>query len=154
MARAGFYTIETSEIRFGRDGRWYADGDPIENRRIAELFARHVERAPDGSYRLRIGDEQVRIEIDDTPYVVTAVSEGPDGLEIHLNDGSVERMDARSLQVGDGEVLYCAVKGGAERARFLRAAYYQIARHFAESGPGTYVFRHGESAHRIRRRTS
>jgi hypothetical protein len=151
MARAGFYAIENTTIRFGRDGRWYADGAPIENRRICDLFARHLERAPDGSYRLRMGDEQVPIEVDDTPYVVTAVSAGPEGAEIRLNDGSVERLDGGSLQVGEGEVLYCTVKEGAERARFLRPAYYQIARQFVEKEPGTYVFRHGETVYPIRR---
>lgn len=154
MARAGFYTVENSTIRFGRDGRWYADGVPIENRRIADLFARHLERSEDGSYRLRMGDERVRIEVEDTPYVVIEVSEGAEGFAIRLNDQSTERLDLRSLQIGDGEVLYCAVKGGRERARFLRPAYYQLARHFVEASPGTYVIRVGESTERIARRTS
>jgi hypothetical protein len=154
MARAGFYAVESSTIRFGRDGRWYADGAPIENRRIADLFARHVERAEDGSYRLRMGEEQVRIEVDDTPYVVTDVGEGPEGFSIRLNDRSTERLDVRSLEVGAEEVLYCTVKGGAERARFLRPAYYQLARHFVETSPGVYVLRHGESTQRIARRVA
>lgn len=152
MARAGFYAIENSTIRFGRDGRWYADGAVIENQRIAALFARHVERAEDGSFRLRIGPEQVPIVVDDTPYVVVGVTEADgDQVEITLNDGSVEPLDARKLRVGVGEVLYCRVKEGQEEARFLRPAYYQVAGRIVEAGQGGFAFRAGGITHRIER---
>ena len=39
MARAGFYAIESHEIRFGRDGEWYSDGERIANAKIAALFS-------------------------------------------------------------------------------------------------------------------
>src|SRR5574342_103345 len=95
MARAGFYAIQNSEIRFGRDGRWYADGQPIANARIADLFSQHVQRRPDGGYMLRIAAD---------------------------------------------DVLYCRVKQNSEPARFLRAAYYQIAQHIGRASSGGFVF--------------
>ena len=45
---------------------------------------------------------------------------------LHLNDETEERLESGSLVVSDENVMYCTVKGGTERARFLRAAYYQI----------------------------
>jgi hypothetical protein len=140
MARAGFYAVHNSQIRFGRDGRWYADGEPIVNPRIADLFSRHVERRVDGGYRLRIGDEQAPIVVDDTPYVVIAAEVTADrGVAIELNDRSRERLDPATLEIGPDEVLYCRVKGGGERARFLRAAYYQLAEHIDAERPGRFV---------------
>lgn len=142
MARAGFYAIQNSHIRFGRDGRWYADGVLIANPRIAELFSRHVQRAADGSYVLRIADEQAPIEVDDTPYVVVGAGTDPSGeVCIELNDRSRERLDPRTLRVGADEVLYCRVKGDTEPARFARAAYYQLAEHIAPDEAGRFVFR-------------
>ncbi len=138
MARAGFYAIQNSQIRFGRDGRWYADGQPIENLRIADLFSRHVSRRPDGQgYQLQIGDERAPIEVDDTPYVVIGVDARSDGtLRIELNDHSVEPLALGSLTVGTDAVLHCQVKGGTEPARFLRSAYYQLAPLIAETASG------------------
>ncbi len=142
MARAGFYAIQNSEIRFGRDGRWYADGQVIANSRIADLFAQHVQRRPDGGYMLRIADEQAPIVVEDTPYVVTGAELDPDGaVWIELNDHSRERLDPHTLQVGGDDVLYCRVKAGRESARFLRPAYYQIAQHISPAESGAFVFR-------------
>jgi hypothetical protein len=41
-----------------------------------------------------------------------------------------EALDPSTLEVGDANVLYCRVKQGEFRARFLRHAYYHLARHF------------------------
>jgi len=152
MARAGFYAIHNSEIRFGRDGRWYADGEPIANPHIVDLFSRHVQRYDGGGYMLRIGDEQARIVVDDTPYVVISASVGADGIWIDLNDHSRERLDPSTLEIGAAEVLYCRVKDGREPARFLRAAYYQLAEHVDAPRPGRFVLHAGGAEHPIARR--
>ena len=142
MPRLGFYAVENSEIRFGRDGRWYADGQLVENKRIADLFSQHVRRRPDGGYMLRVADEQAPIVVDDTPYVVTSVAFDADPLPLlHLNDRSRERLDPSTLGIGADHVLYCRVKQGAEPARFLRAAYYDLAAQFATTPSGTFVLR-------------
>lgn len=128
MPRVGFYAIHNSSIRFGRDGRWYADGQPIENQRIARLFSQSVHRTADGSYELRVAEERAAITVDDTPYVVTGATVDADETAwIDLNDGSREALDPRTLAVGADDVLYCRVKDGREAARFLRPAYYQLA---------------------------
>src|SRR5215471_14467500 len=107
MPRLGFYAVENSEIRFGRDGRWYADGQLVENKRIADLFSQHVRRRPDGGYMLRVADEQAPIVVDDTPYVVTSVAFDADPLPLlHLNDRSRERLDPSTLGIGADHVLY------------------------------------------------
>lgn len=135
MAKAGFWAIESHTIRFGRDGRWYADDEPIANARIADLFSRHVTREDDGSWWLKIGDERAKIVVEDTPFVVTRVDGDPQrGFRITLNDGSVEDLPAASLAFGDGDVLYCDVKGGAYRARFLRAAQSELLSHVTSEG--------------------
>jgi uncharacterized protein len=135
MPKAGFWAIESHTIRFGRDGRWYADDEPIANPRIAALFARHVTRAEDGSWWLKIGDERAQIVVDDTPFVVTRVDGNPQrGFRITLNDGSSEDLAPQSLDLGDDDVLYCDVKSGAYRARFLRPAQSELLDHVTSDG--------------------
>lgn len=128
MARAGFYAIESHQIRFGRDGEWYSDGERIANRRIADLFSRCIQRAPDGSFLLQVGDEKAPIEVEDTPYVVRQIHERDDGsLECELNDGTRETLEPGSLRLLGNGVLYCRVKDGTLTARFLRAAQASLA---------------------------
>src|SRR5215470_16301509 len=136
MARAGFTAISSGKIRFGRDGRWYSDDEPIPNRAITRLFSRTLKILPDGRGRLELGEDKADVLIEDTPWVVTAVEGRPaTGFTILLNDETREPLDVPSLRVGPENVLYCRVKGGAHAARFLRPAYYELTRH-VESGPG------------------
>jgi hypothetical protein len=137
MAGAGFYAIESHTIRFGKDGRWYADGDLITNERIAALFSRHVTRGDDGAYWLVVGDERARIEVEDTPFVVVRVDGDPEnGFRVGLNDGSSEPLAGDSLRLGEDDVLSCAVKGDRYRARFLRPAQLELLSHARPEGSG------------------
>ncbi len=152
MPRAGFYEIRSSKIRFGRDGVWYADGEPIANERIARLFSENLVRQEDGSYRIEIGFDRAPVEVEDTAYVVVQVEGDPDsGFQVLLNDGTVEPLSLDTVHIGDGHVLYGRVKGGRERARFLRAAYYQLSPYIEEERPGRFGIRSGGVVHPIGR---
>ena len=139
MARAGFTAISSGKIRFGKDGRWYSDDEPIPNRAICRLFSRTLTVLPDGRARLELGEDKADVAIDDTPWVVTAVEGDPRrGFAVVLNDDTREPLDPASLRVGAENVLYCRVKGGRHEARFLRPAYYDLLRH-AEPDAGDRV---------------
>ena len=139
MARAGFTAISSGKIKFGKDGRWYSDDELIPNHAIGRLFSRALQVLPDGRARLELGEDRADVIIEDTPWVVTAVDGGPDrGFTVVLNDESREPLDPASLRVGPADVLYCRVKDGRHEARFLRPAYYDLARH-AEAGAAGIV---------------
>lgn len=154
MARAGFYAIESRKIRFGRDGRWYSDDEPIANEKIAALFSRSICRGPDGGWILQMGDERAAIEIEDTPWVVVGVDGDPEaGFAVRLNDDSREPLEPASLRVGDDHALYCAVKDGAAEARFLRAAYYELSRWIRREGDDAFVLPVRGATHPLRPRS-
>lgn len=135
MARAGFTAISGGRLRFGKDGLWYCNDEVVQNRAIRDLFSRTLTVLPDGRGRLELGEDKADVEIEDTPWVVTACDGTPRaGFVVLLNDGTREPLDAATLRVGAEHVLYCRVKGGAHEARFLRPAYYELMQH-AEPGP-------------------
>ena len=75
--------------------------------------------------------------MEDTPFVVTdvvLVEQGESFFNIQLNDETEEELDLESLSVGKDNVLYCAVKGGIFRARFLRPSYYRLTEHMLQEG--------------------
>jgi uncharacterized protein len=151
MPGAGFYSIHTSKLTFRSDGRWYADDEPVVHERLARLFSRYLRRKPSGGYEIWIDERyHADVEVEDTPYVVTAVDTSTAGeFTVDLNDGTTELLDPNSLQVGADDVLYCRVKNGAERARFLRPAYYQLANFIEEVGAGRFQLRCGGVTHPI-----
>lgn len=132
MPKAGFWAIGGAEISFGSDGRWYADDEPIANRRIAELFSRHIRRGEGDQWVIDIGIDRQQVEVVDTPLVVVSVDgDSRSGFTVRCNDGISGPLDAASLLIGDAEVLYCEVDRGERGrmpARFLRPAYYTLAR--------------------------
>jgi hypothetical protein len=136
MARAGFTAIYSGRITFGKDGRWYCDDEPIPNKAICRLYAKAMTIDPDGTARLRLGEDKAEVTIEDTPWVVVQVEGDPvHGFSVLLNDETLESLDPTTLRVGANDVLYCRVKGGRHEARFLRPAYYELMRH-AVVGPG------------------
>src|SRR5262249_52108413 len=120
VARAGFTAIHAGRTRFGRDGRWYCDGEPIANQAIGRLYARTMTVGADGRARLELGEDRAEVEIDDTPWVVTGVEGDPRrGFTVVLNDDTREPLDLASLRLSSESVPYCRVKGGRVEARLL-----------------------------------
>ena len=141
MARAGFYAIEAGRISFRRDGNWYNDDERIENPRIALLFSKSIRRDPAGGFYLQVAEERAAITVEDTPYVVKTVEDdGRGGFIAVTNDDEREPLDPSSLEIGRDNVLYCRVKAGAFRARFLRNAYYHLSSHFAAADEANFSF--------------
>ncbi len=135
MARAGFYAIESGNISFRRDGNWYSDEERIDNPRIALLFSKSLKRNADGSFYLQVAEEHASITVEDTPYVVRTIEDDGKGeFLVVTNDDEREPLDPTTLEVGRENVLYCRVKSGAYRARFLRSAYYHLSDHFVAEG--------------------
>lgn len=142
-----------------REGRWLHEGVEITHERTVALFFRSLKRDPSGRYYIEVGPEQATVIVEDTPYVIRRVEESKssdgviEGFTVFLNDSTSEPLDMGSLEVGPDEVLYCSVKGGAFRARFLRAPYYHLAGHIEEdAGTGGYCLRVGDRGYPIRRR--
>ncbi|HUY18492.1 MAG TPA: DUF1285 domain-containing protein [Candidatus Binataceae bacterium] len=140
MARAGFYAVESGKISFRRDGHWYSDDERIDNPRIAALFSRSIRQDPDGNWYLQVAEERAAITVEDTPYVVRTIEHDADGaITMLLNDGEHEPLDPATLEVGADNVLYCGVKSGRFRARFLRPAYYHLSRSFEAEGDRFFI---------------
>lgn len=123
------------QIRMDTEGKLWGEGRPMIHPGIIELVHQSVH-FEDGIYYLELDGKRCQLEVDDTFYVVTGVAPEDQGLAVSLNDGSTETLDPASLWVGDADVMYCQVKGGALPARFTRQAYYQVAQWIEEDGEG------------------
>lgn len=131
MPQAGFWAIGGYTISFRKDGRWYADDEPIANPQIARLFSQHVRGDGKGGWVIDLGIDCQPVVIEDTALVITSVDgDTAGGFRVHANDGIVEELDCSTLASGPDNVLYCDLDRGDRgtiRARFLRGPYYVLS---------------------------
>ncbi len=123
-----------SGLSIDLEGRLCHRGEPIAHARTLEVLWRSLERAPDGRYLVRVGRESGYVHVEDAPYAVRGVDPDSDPPVLHLNDGTRDALDPRTLVVGADGVLRCLVKGG-HRARFGRTAQVQLGLR-VEEDPG------------------
>ncbi len=131
MPQAGFWAIGGYTISFRKDGRWYADDEPIANPHIARLFSQNVRPDGEGGWMIDLGIDRQPVVIEDTALVVASVEgDAAGGFRVRANDGIVEELDCSTLASGPDNVLYCDLERGDRgkiRARFLRAPYYVLS---------------------------
>ena len=131
-------TIAPCDIRIDKEGVWYYREQEMFRRDIVNYFYQHLKRDTEGRYLIELEDERCYLEIEDAPFIVRSVlntKDEPKGTQaallVNLSDDSVEELDPRTIWIGEGNVLYCRVKGGSFKARFSRPGYYQLAERIA-----------------------
>jgi hypothetical protein len=134
-----------------KDGRWFQNGAEIIHPAVRRHFMGLLERTADGGYRIRSGREVCRVEVEDAPFVVTAI--GGDerrGLTIVLNDDTAEPFHPDTFWIGDANVPYVKVKDGTFHARFSRSAYYRIAEFIHSTDDETFFLEVGGNRTKVR----
>jgi hypothetical protein len=126
------------DFRIDVDGDWY-DGDvQITHPGILANLRATLRRDAGGHFiQTRV---RLPVRVDDAPFVVTRMERRGDTFRLWLNDGTEEALDPATLRLGAGDIPYAAVKQGAFRARFSRAAAWQLltlAEYDETSGAGT-----------------
>ena len=143
--------LPPSDIRIDKEGVWYYRGAEMFRKEIVNLFYQNLKRDESGGYYIELRNDIASIEVEDTAFVVRAVThqgsetDGGERIVIALSDDTCEELSPDSLWIGDGHVLYCRVKGSTFPARFLRPSYYQMAEYFEqdEGQDGFYLSLNG-----------
>ena len=143
---------EQSGLSIDREGRFLHRGEPITHARTLEVLWGSLERNADGRYQVHVGREVGYVTLEDAPYGVRGITWDGDAPNVHLSDGSVERLDPATLSVDGDGVLHCIVKGGAHRARFSRAAQVTLGLALSEDprSPDRYRLQIGDASFQVR----
>ena len=120
-----------STIRLDREGRFFHDGEPVENPKLAAALHSWIGRHPDdGKLILTNGYDWTYFEVEDAPFHVDAVRLGAatTAPTIHLSNGE-EHPLGTVLREGDDGALYTTITrpDGAFEARFQRSAQASLA---------------------------
>ncbi|MGD9157533.1 MAG: DUF1285 domain-containing protein [Desulfobacteraceae bacterium] len=139
-------------IFIDKDGKWFHKGIEMIHKGIVNEFYRSLTIDSCGEYLITLGEEKCFVEVEDTPFIVTRIEYGDTkkSLEkriiLYLIDGTQENLAPDTLSVGNENVLYCKIKNNT-KARFSRAAYYQLASYIKEEGDKYYLPLHDKKYH-------
>jgi uncharacterized protein len=137
-----------SSIVLDRDGRFWHEGERVENEALNRAMRTWISRHPDdGRLILTNGYDWCYFRAEDAPFIVDTIriegggATGVSGAEpdndepansrelqtkstvmLRLFDDSEEPLDPSSLRLGADGVVYARVKGGSLEARFSRHA--------------------------------
>jgi uncharacterized protein len=138
--------MDNCDIKIDKEGIWYYRGAHMFRKNILSIFFENIKIDECGKYLIELDGECCYLDVEDTAFVVAAVSKKSrdqdtrDHLYILLTDDSSEKLDLNTLHVGRDNVLYCEVKNGKFPARFSRNSYYQLAEFIEEEEKGNCYF--------------
>ena len=120
------------QITIDTEGIWYYRGARIIRKDIIKFFYEHMELDEDGRYIISWKNEKCVLDVADTAFFVQRVERINRDFLLYISDDTQEKLDPKTLYIGKKNILYCKVKAGKFPARFVRAAYYQIAKYIEE----------------------
>jgi hypothetical protein len=127
--------IPFCNIRIDKEGVWYYKGAEMFRKEIVNFFYQNLKQDASGLYLIELENDRCYLDVEDTAFVVRSVRQAlseKDGKTVFyllLSDDTIDALEPATLRIGAGNVLYCCVKNDRFTARFLRAAYYQLADH-------------------------
>ncbi len=128
-------------IKIAGDGRWFHEGGEIHRKALVKLFSTVLKRDSDGVFWLETPVEKGRIEVEDAPFIATALTfDHADGatpnrhsaVRFTTNVDDHVPLDAahplKMLPSPDGSGLrpYIEVRDGL-LAKLSRPVYYELA---------------------------
>jgi uncharacterized protein len=128
------------------NGNWFCEGNRVTDQQLLRVLWRSLFAQGDGYY-IRCEGEVHPVRVADAPLWVRYVYLQKDAqgelfrIEIELYDGRREELDAETLSIVNEQALYCIATQRRLRARFGRAAYYELAQHAQTDDDGaTFYF--------------
>ncbi|MEA2102528.1 MAG: DUF1285 domain-containing protein [Thermodesulfobacteriota bacterium] len=131
---------EGGSIRIDINGHWSYNGQKIINHLVIRAFYNALDRDGQGRYRIIMDQEICYIEVEDTPFIVSAIrGDNKTGVSLILNNGMEEiDLDPSKLWVENSNILYAGLDKG-QKARFSRPAYYNLALMMEEDSQGRVI---------------
>lgn len=127
---------ETTIVRTA-DGRWFHDGDPLENPKLARAFDSWIERAEDGRFCLKNDINWAYFKLEGAPFFVRSVQVQDGTAELLLSNDKHVTLDPRTLREGPDSALYCQAYPDMA-ARFDSHAAVQLGELLDEDEQGPF----------------
>lgn len=139
-------------LRFSAEGVWSHGGVEVINERIALFFSTRLRYSQEHSSHIIEQDGRcVKVEVEDTPFVVRSIDVTQPAWQLLLNDASAEPFQPEALSATPDGAYYVRCKSGNYEAKLLRPAVQALLPFITESNGG-YAVAYGGELHPIQLR--
>lgn len=133
------FRFKPAPVSIDASGRWTYGGEEIVHESVLALFRRCLRPSSSGGWELRLKTQVWPVQVEDTPFFVTAVrAQGPGRYSVELDDGTREPLEGGAMST-DARGVKLRVKGGRFPARFLRTATIALAHMVELDAAGRFV---------------
>jgi transposase InsO family protein len=113
------------DIRLDRRGRWWHEHGPVENERVARLFAKSLRRTERGTWLLEVAPYTYPVTVEGCGWFIDRWPLAGDPARCRLTDGSEAEL-AQDAVWTDGDVFFGARLEGGRWARFVGPAHARL----------------------------
>lgn len=127
-----------NEIKIGRDGKWYNNGQEMFRLSIVNLFARNLHRDENGEYYIKLGEDTAPVVVEDCPFYVVGIDESQEKLTLVFHDRQEMEVTEPIELILEGDVPYISYRWPRD-ARLSRGVYWKLSNYFDLRDDGIYI---------------
>lgn len=120
---------EYQDISIDKEGKWFFGKAEMFRRNILNILARNIERAADGSWFIKMGQEQNPLLVADVPFLATAIMEQEEVLTLRFHDLQELPLTQPTRLYLKGDVPYISFRWEAD-TRLSRGVYWKLSDYF------------------------
>jgi len=140
--RQPYFLVKGERLVLRRDGTWESNGTEITHEPTHEAFSRNIHWDEEaGKYFISLGYERIHVEVEDTPYFITALEKSgtseKSAWTARLSTQESLSITPEALEYRE-RALYLRLADG-QHARFLSAPYYEILGDLQEDENGYFL---------------
>lgn len=131
--------MDLTEITIRKNGKWYFGEAEMFRRNILNILAQHIEKAEDGSYGIRLGNDFNPLTVEDVPFYATGYSEEEDGrIKLTFHDLQEMYLEGEIPLIFKGDVPYISFRWEAD-TRLSRGVYWKLSQYFTFKDDEVYI---------------
>ena len=130
--------VLVQDITIKKNGKWYFGQAEMFRRQILNVLACNLCQYPDGSYYIKMGDDENPVIVEDVPYLATGIMENERPVKLAFHDLQEMVLDHELKLYLKGDVPYITFRWEAD-TRLSRGVYWKLSEYFEFRGEEIFI---------------
>ncbi len=125
------------DITIKADGKWYYGQAEMFRRQIVNILAKNIHRRDDGSYYIKMGEEENPLIVEDVPFLASGVKENIMPITLVFHDLQEMVLDQEMRLIFKGDVPYISFQSEGD-TKLTRGVYWKLSEYYDFRGDEVY----------------
>ncbi|MFA7077583.1 MAG: DUF1285 domain-containing protein [Syntrophomonas sp.] len=130
--------VLVQDITIKANGKWYFGQAEMFRRQILNVLAKNLHRKDDGSYYIKMENDENPVIVEDVPYLATGVIDKETPFKLVFHDLQEMVLDHELKLFFKGDVPYITYKWDGD-TRLSRGVYWKLSQYFDFRGEEVFV---------------